>query len=64
MKLPILRTAVAGFAAGSLCWASWRLIRISRRWGATDSETVRDLLSGVTAPRAEHNVRDLDCGTS
>jgi hypothetical protein len=43
MKPPILRTAVAGFAAGSLCWASWRLIRISKRCGATDSETVRDL---------------------
>jgi hypothetical protein len=43
MKRPILRTAVVGFAAGSLCWASCRLIRISKRWGATDSETVRDL---------------------
>jgi hypothetical protein len=43
MKRPILRTAVVGFAAGWLCWAPWRLIRISKRWGATDSETVRDL---------------------
>jgi hypothetical protein len=51
MKLPILRTAVAGFAAGSLCWASWRLIRISRRWGATDSETVRDLPGDELLPQ-------------
>jgi hypothetical protein len=51
MKPPILRTAVAGFAAGSLCWAFWRLIRISRRWGATDSKTVRDLPGDELLPQ-------------
>jgi hypothetical protein len=51
MKRPILRTAVVGFAAGSLCWASWRLIRISKRWGATDSETVRDLPGDESLPQ-------------
>jgi hypothetical protein len=51
MKPPILRTAVAGFTAGSLCWASWRLIRISKRWGATDSESVRDLPGDELLPQ-------------
>ena len=51
MKRPILHTAVIGFAAGSLCWASWRLIRISKRWGATDSETVRDLPGDELLPQ-------------
>jgi hypothetical protein len=35
----------------SLCWASWRLIRISRRWGATDSDTVRDLPGDELLPQ-------------
>ncbi len=51
MKRPILRTAVVGFATGSLYWASWRLIRISKRWGATDSETVRDLPGDELLPQ-------------
>ncbi|HEY6686165.1 MAG TPA: hypothetical protein VI094_08160 [Propionibacteriaceae bacterium] len=51
MKRPILRTAVVGFATGSLYWASWRLIRISKRWGATDSETVRDVPGDELLPQ-------------
>jgi hypothetical protein len=50
MKRPILRTAVACLAAGSLCWASWRLIQISKRWGATDSEAVRDVPGDELVP--------------
>jgi hypothetical protein len=50
MKRPILRTAVVGFTAGSLCWASWP-IQISKRWGATDSEAVRDLAGDELVPQ-------------
>jgi hypothetical protein len=51
MKRPMLRTAVVGFTAGSLRWASWRLIQISKRWGATDSEAVRDLAGDELVPQ-------------
>ena len=51
IERPMLRTAVVGFTAGSLCWASWRLIQISKRWGATDSEAVRDLAGDELVPQ-------------
>jgi hypothetical protein len=51
MKRPRLRTAVACFAAVSLCWASRRLIQNSKRWDATDSETVHDLPGDELVPQ-------------
>jgi hypothetical protein len=51
MKQPMLRPAVACLAAGSLCWASWRLIQISNSWGATDSESDRDLPGDQLLPQ-------------
>jgi hypothetical protein len=37
------RAAAVGLAVGGLAWACLWLIRIAKRWGATGSETVRDL---------------------
>ena len=50
---PILRAAAAGFAAAWLAFAAWRLTGISKRWGATGSETVRDLSGDELVPRGK-----------